>query len=320
MYRIKKKPRQEPVARRISRSLLSAINLLALLAFSSLSVANTVVEVSTTLGNFSIELFDDQTPGTVSNFLAYVNSGRYDGTVIHRSEPGFVIQGGWLTFDASGPTFNEIPLDATIPNEPLLSNVRGTLAMAKLAGNPDSATSQWFVNLSDNSFLDDSNGGFTVFGRVVGHGMTVVDAIASLPRAAIAVGSPFPLINFDGQTVSNENLVELSMTVLGEALDEPVVFTTNTGELEAVVDLGSSFIGLSFKLLADTEGVVIQALADSVQDLSRDEALGNVATFDSSDGRLRIPEISIDGAVAFRNVVFRLSDPTNLLFSLESND
>lgn len=297
-----------------------AIVSLFLLMVSNLSQANTVVEVKTSLGNFSIELFDDQTPGTVSNFLNYVNSDRYDGTVIHRSVPGFVIQGGWLTFNEAATTFNAIQLDATITNEPLLSNVRGTLAMAKQAGNPDSASSQWFVNLDDNSFLDNDNGGFTVFGRVVGNGMTVVDAISNLPRATLTSNSPFPVIGFEGQNLASENLVELSMSVLGEAIEEPVVFDGATGEMQAVVDLGGSFISLSFKLLSGTDGVVIQALAASVRDLSADQALGNIATFSGSDGRLRIPELRVNGVVEFRNVVFLLSSATELLFSLESSE
>jgi peptidyl-prolyl cis-trans isomerase A (cyclophilin A) len=137
-------------------------------------------------------MYDTATPLNVANFLNYVNSGRYNGTFIHRSIPGFVIQGGGYTYDVGTNSAPHIAEFSQVLNEPGISNLRGTIAMAKLAapadggppnGGPNSATSEWFFNLADNSSnLDNQNGGFTVFGRVVGSGMTVVDAIAALPR------------------------------------------------------------------------------------------------------------------------------------------
>jgi cyclophilin family peptidyl-prolyl cis-trans isomerase len=138
------------------------------------------VDMETSLGTIPLELFPEMAPVTVQNFLNYMNDGDYDGALVHRSVPGFVIQGGG--FREVGGAYAQIPLDAPIVNEPCLSNTRGTLAMARLGGQPDSATSQWFINLSDNLSLDSSDGvGFTAFGRVVGDGMAVADAIAALP-------------------------------------------------------------------------------------------------------------------------------------------
>lgn len=153
-----------------------------------------------------IELFDD-TPLTRDNFLQYVNAGLYDGSIMHRLSSGFVLQGGgfyeWrLTEPAPlnvslDPTY-EVDLDGNpntdnpqVMNEFGRSNLRGTLAMAKLAspsdggppnGGPNSATNQYFFNLSNNNAanLDNQNGGFTVFARVIGDGMALVDAFASL--------------------------------------------------------------------------------------------------------------------------------------------
>ena len=142
-------------------------------------------------------MFDDITPITVANFLNYVNSGRFNGTVIHRSVPGFVIQGGWLSYNARNNQLDQIALDAAIQNEFSVSNTRGTVAMAKVGGDPNSATSQWFVNLADNSAnLDGQNGGFTAFGRVIGDGMTVVDNIAAQPTFTVAGITDFPLLNY----------------------------------------------------------------------------------------------------------------------------
>jgi cyclophilin family peptidyl-prolyl cis-trans isomerase len=152
--------------------------------FGLTGVTGQVAQVDTVLGKINLELFAD-TPLTTANFFAYVNAGRYANTVVHRSVPGFVVQAGGY--------FSRVPLEhiTTFPpvqNEFRRSNVRGTVAMAKIGGDPNSATSEWFVNLADNSAggpaLDTQNGGFTVFARVLGTGMTVVDAIAALPRTS----------------------------------------------------------------------------------------------------------------------------------------
>lgn len=144
------------------------------------SVDASIVHMETSLGGIDIELFDNEVPITVANFMNYVQDGDYVNSFIHRSVPGFVIQGGGFKYENN--TFSSVPVDAPIVNEFSHSNVRGTIAMATLSGNPDSATSQWFFNLADNSAnLDFQNGGFTVFGKVLGSGMDIVDAIAALP-------------------------------------------------------------------------------------------------------------------------------------------
>ena len=137
------------------------------------------VEVQTSVGDMVFELYSNMAPLTVQNFLQYMNDGDYQGVLFHRSVPGFVVQAGG--YRAVAGDYESIPRDATISNEPCLSNTRGTLAMARLGGDPDSASSEWFVNLVDNFFLDATDGvGFTAFGRVR-EGMAVADAIAALP-------------------------------------------------------------------------------------------------------------------------------------------
>ena len=142
------------------------------------------VVLHTNQGDIDIALYAAETPITVDNFLNYVNDGDYDNAIFHRSVPGFVIQAGGFSTTSEifyDSDYSEIPTDDPIQNEPGISNVRGTVAMAKISGDPDSATSQFFVNLVDNSSsLDDLNGGFTVFGTVAD--MTASDAIAALDR------------------------------------------------------------------------------------------------------------------------------------------
>lgn len=161
----------------------------------ALNASATVVQLQTVMGNIDINLFDTNTPKTVQNFLTYVNAGSYSNSIIHRSEPGFVIQGGGYTYSGSIPLGN-VAQNAAVINEPVYSNVRGTIAMAKVSGNANSATNQWFINLADNSAnLDVQNSGFSVFGKVSTEGMVVADAIAALYTASTDVGN-MPLRNF----------------------------------------------------------------------------------------------------------------------------
>lgn len=150
----------------------------------------TIARFTTSLGTIDVRLFAQETPLTVQNFLNYANRGDWDTTFFHRGArtgpgPGpadFVIQGGGFSFESN--SFPSIPQDAPVRNEPVFSNIRGTIAMAKLGGNPNSATNQWFFNLSNNSQnLDNQNGGFTAFGEITtSAGLSVMDAIAALER------------------------------------------------------------------------------------------------------------------------------------------
>ena len=156
---------------------------------------NPVLSLNTNYGPIVVELFADETPKTVANFLDYVNDDDYLNSFFHRSVDGFVIQGGGFRTNSTTFTdtdqFSDVPYDAnvdgTVDNEPGISNLRGTIAMAKLGGYPNSATNQYFVNLTNNhatsgAKLDTQNGGFTVFGQVLD--MTTADKIADLTITA----------------------------------------------------------------------------------------------------------------------------------------
>jgi cyclophilin family peptidyl-prolyl cis-trans isomerase len=216
-------------------------------------IAGTVVRVNVNApgptNHFHIELFDAAgptrtTPAMAANFLRYVDDGSYAGTIIHRSSRDpqtndpFVIQGGGFTVptapsNQAGGSPAPLPTKGTVVDEIGNPNIRGTLAMAKPSGQggtpiPDSATSQWFVNMKDNGFL---NPNFSVFARVVGAGMTFVDELAAVP--AYEAGNYYqngaldelPLWQISGTDAQGRAVVQPAdfVTITGMSRVEPVV-------------------------------------------------------------------------------------------------
>ena len=196
----------------------AAANLLLLLLVLPHAATATIVEVETDQGTIEINLYDNATPATVTNFLDYVNSGAFTDSIFHRSVPGFIIQSGGFVTNINAQ-LSDITSNPAVSNEPVYSNVRGTIAMAKLSGDPNSATNQWFINLANNAAnLDGQNGGFTVFGEVTA-GMDVADAIAGLPRYDF--GSAFtdlPLQNYSATDFTNNVPVDNTHLVIVTAV------------------------------------------------------------------------------------------------------
>lgn len=166
-----------------------------------------VVLMATSKGEVKIELFQKEAPETVTNFLAYVSEGFYDGTIFHRVIPGFMIQGGGFT-----ETMQQKPTKPAIKNEAAnsLTNDTGTLAMAR-TNVVDSATSQFFINVNDNDFLNHKDTsmqgfGYCVFGRVI-EGMDVVSAIERVATGRRGMH----------QDVPQEPIIIQSMKVISEA-------------------------------------------------------------------------------------------------------
>jgi peptidyl-prolyl cis-trans isomerase A (cyclophilin A) len=181
--------------------------LVALLAAALLSApawAQQKVKLATSMGDVVIELDAAKAPKSVDNFVQYVKAGHYDGTVFHRVIADFMIQGGGML-----PDMKEKPTRAPIPLESRngLSNVRGTVAMARTM-DPNSATAQFFINVKDNSFLDQPNSrdgnGYAVFGKVVS-GMDVVDKIRAVPV---------------GDKASHQNVPTMAVTIRKATLEK----------------------------------------------------------------------------------------------------
>jgi len=216
----------------------------SVLAAASFTSAATIVEMNTSQGVIEINLFDQQTPKTVANFLSYVQDDSYNETVIHRSVSNFVIQGGGFTFSDS---LDAITTKPTVENEPVFSNVKGTIAMAKLSGDANSATSQWFFNITDNSAaLDTQNGGFTVFGQITAASQSTLDKIAALVHCGETpvVGITAEQCASTDVTISSANLVTIQNVAVMD--DDPnsaagLTVTENTLiDSDTSTDSGSS--------------------------------------------------------------------------------
>ena len=192
------------------RIITIAIAAIGLVAGVQAQAANPQVDLETTAGKIRIELDPTAAPKTVENFLAYVKAKHYDGTQFHRVIPGFMIQGGGFTTDfKQKPTRPPIQNEAEQSSKAGLTNVPGTIAMAR-TGDPNSATAQFFINVNDNKSLNfreptPQGYGYVVFGKVI-EGMDVVSKIATTPTGS---GGPF------ARDVPVERVVIKSATVVG---------------------------------------------------------------------------------------------------------
>ncbi|CAN5244199.1 hypothetical protein BH23VER1_BH23VER1_27630 [soil metagenome] len=221
------------------------------------------VRMETTVGTIDILLFPRSTPASVENFLDYVNGGELDGSLFHRvadraSAGVDIVQSGWFKPAAAGGGYVSVPTDSPVPNEPGFPNARGTFAMAKQGGNPNSGTSQTYFNVTANPGLDTSgnNGGFTVFGRATTPSLPVIDTIFALPRGTYSTtldGAPLPnipnwptLVPPAGSAPAPDEIVQsLSLVELHEFLtfavtgntDPAIASATTTGPVLTVIPL-----------------------------------------------------------------------------------
>ncbi len=198
--------------------------------------ANTRLTIETNIGDIPIELFDDAAPLTVANFLNYVDDGSYEDLIFQRFVENFIIQAGGFTV-SDGDTFllDNVSSKGNVLNEFGVSNTRGTLAMAKLGGDPNSASSQWFINLEDNSAnLDNQNGGFAVFGKV--EDFTTIDKITN--SDVINLGGAFT--NLPIRDLSTPGNIEPAPSDGSEVTKEHFLVINNISRVDNVPEPGTT--------------------------------------------------------------------------------
>lgn len=305
-------PNISPPLNMMKSSLALACGGLALA--SSIASADTFVRIDTDAGSFAIELFEEAAPITVENFLSYVDSGAYNGTLIHRAVKDFVIQGGGFAYLPTENTFASVQTGPTIPNEFNLSNQRGTIAMAKIGGDPNSATSQWFINVQDNLNLNTVEEGYTVFGRVLGAGMSVVDAIDRLEKVNVTdfpALSTVPVLGINGNSVADVDWVNLSMRSISDSAE------FENGIISVALDAGELGRALvDFRITANSPATVITLDPETV--LFIGASMDEMATFNSISGELLIPTLAVPGSSDYKNLRFILSDAGSYSFTLQS--
>lgn len=271
-------------------------------------VTGTVVQFDTDFGKFNVELRNEAAPVTVANFLSYVNSGAYTNSMIHRSVPGFVIQGGGFLAQAD---LAGIPANAPIALESALPNVRGSIAMAR-TDVADSATTQWFINTVDNSasLAPGASGGYAVFGRVLGTGMTIVDTIAALPAGNIfptfGNNHPFtetPVKNYTGGSLTVANLVAV------KSITSAAVYPSESAGLAV----------LSFEVQSAAPSVASVSLSGSTLTVTPGAQTGsatvNVSVTDT-DGNVASGSFTLTVQKLAQTITF--AGPTDRPFSLEA--
>lgn len=316
-----------------SRTLLSPspfpnINLLE-------NVNDTVVRIDTAFGNIDIEMLDTVTPGTVTNFLNYIRRGDFDQTFFHRLVPGFVLQGGGNRFETdNNPALTAIPTVAPIMNEFHRSNVARTIAMAKLGGDPNSATSQFFFNLANNSGnLDNQNGGFTVFAKVIDDASwNVVLAIAGLDTANLVNAPQFSgnpasaslqevpvTTSFQTPNVTEASLVNLTNVEIIKAANTTLYYTQTVyypegfagATINEFLPIGNPNISaVNYQVIVHSE--VISGDIRTSAGWFRDRVISTGIASPTSRGGITISQFGTDGTPGIHDLV-----PQGVPYSIE---
>lgn len=287
--------------------------------------AATIVSVQTNLGNFKLELYEDLAPNTVAYFLANLEAGNYQFSMVHETT-SVLVTGGLFFYNSCSEGPVPVPVIPSIPleNTGLINSTR-TIGMVPNAADPTTLSSQWLINLGNNDPLYEADEKPIVFGEVV-EGLATVDNIADAWRVSMDISLSVPTVNYDGfLTVAcgmfnRDNVIKTAMEL--ESLDPPPseavnVFDEAASTLNIKVDAGAEGL-LAVSLLLQTlePQVILQAQPESVSVLS--ETVDGISTFDGTTGQLIIPELVVNGQVVYTNLVLLLTDADNLFFTLQS--
>lgn len=309
--------------KKVVAGLVFCIGVLAQPAF-----AQKYVCMQSTQGEWCFEMLTQTAPGTVANFLRYVTSGAYADSIVHRSVADFVIQGGGFSWRAdAGLDF--VTNYGQITNEFGRSNLRGTVAMARVGGQPNSASNQWFVNVADNTGLNLVDGGFTVFAQVA-YGMDVIDKISRLRLVDLssvhAAFSSFP-------TTATTNIIDRpDAVIITRAYTTDVLPGTQTVlPYHCTPDVAAAavaeFCANAITIPVSIQGVAYEATLELVSAQPMTFALkggslktltalpATFATYNAAAKELTIPTVRV-GATLFDNVVLKFAGAPSQQFTL----
>jgi cyclophilin family peptidyl-prolyl cis-trans isomerase len=244
--------------------------------------AESAYRVNTTAGNMDFILFDTSTPDTVTNFKNYVEAGKYNDVAFHRCFPGGTLQSGTIKGIGTGSNFTRVVADTPTPNEPGISNTLGTLAMTKVsATDPDSATSEFFINVANNSTaFDSSNGGTTVFGRVASPSLSVVNAIAALQRGTYnltidgsSTTTPYPDFPLTGTAALPANIDQTRLVKINSITPLPTLNYSITGNTSPTV-ASAAIVNQTLRLTALARGTTnITVTATDLDGLTNNQVI-----------------------------------------------
>lgn len=267
--------------------------LLPLTLLSQSTTGQSLVRMRTSYGDIDVLLFDQTAPKTVANFLSYMRKGAYNNSIFHRLVTDFIVQAGG--FQRVNNAVVTTAQDAAVANEFGASNIRGTIAMAKRDGDPNSATNQWFFNLSDNnrSNLDFQNGGFTVFGRIANTAsFDVLNRLVATPISnQSTVNGAFneiPLRNYSSGTPTDANYVLLESVSLVQTVEPPRI--TSGGVVGA-----SAFGGYNFT----AGGAFLEIYGQNLAGTTREWAIEDFGLGINAPTILDGVSVSVNGLRAF---------------------
>ena len=287
--------------------------------------AATIVNVQTTLGNFRLELFEDKAPATVAHFLAHIEAGTYQFTMIHQVS-NLIAAGGQYFYNSCSEGPVVVPGIGFIPAERTgLANTTSTIAMMRNLSDSSTVGSEWVINLGKNEAIYDANSKPVVFGEVV-EGLDTVDQIVDSWRVPLDISPSVPTVNYDGNLIvdcsifNRDNVIKTAMQVV--SIDKPVtqispiVFDPATAMLHIKVNAGSTGL-FSLSLMLQSESpAILQVQPETVTTLN--STVGGMAIFDAGTGNLTLPDIVVNGQSAYSDVILRLTDTENLFFTLIS--
>jgi cyclophilin family peptidyl-prolyl cis-trans isomerase len=295
--------------------------------FSDVDV-NSLVRFTTPAGDIDLELFDQQTPLTVENFLQYVTSGSYANTIFHRLVPNSFIQGGGFELVAGTPSsLNPIVVSPAVPSELGISNLLGTIGMFRPPGQPNGATSQFYFNLADNAngplISDTNDGGFTAFGQLRGNGLSIIQGFGALtPQDRGGEFDQIPLQNYpappDGSfpgdtTAANYALINgieivrqrdaengdaLAFTIPGNTNPDLVQASISGGKLTLAYAAGESGRATLTLRATDSEGRFAETMFTvTVGDVTEDTTPPVVELLSPLPGQIVNDNVTIQGKV-----------------------